>query len=178
MLLVCSCEVKGQKGFWNTPIVVLYVDLTLRWMRNCASVFQRNLSFIREAFPVVCRSAFNLSVVICPVIHRQSRLWRFLLFQDEGSHSARPYLEILEGKGPASTAIQIHYIGPLFSAATCFGCLHRPLSPLFVRRGLSSFWYCATNRKVAGSIPAGVIGISHWHKILPIALWPYGWLSL
>ena len=37
---------------------------------------------------------------------------------------------------------------------------------------------CATNRKVAGSIPTGVIGIFHWHKILPIALWPWGWLSL
>ena len=37
---------------------------------------------------------------------------------------------------------------------------------------------CATNRKVAGSIPAGVIGIFHWHKILSIALWPWGWLSL
>ena len=29
----------------------------------------------------------------------------------------------------------------------------------------------ATNRKVAGSIPVGVIGIFHCHKILPIALW-------
>jgi len=29
---------------------------------------------------------------------------------------------------------------------------------------------CATNRKVVGSIPAGVIGIFHWHKILPMAL--------
>ena len=38
--------------------------------------------------------------------------------------------------------------------------------------------YCATNRKVAGSISAGVIGIFHWHKILPIALWPWGRLSL
>ena len=37
---------------------------------------------------------------------------------------------------------------------------------------------CATNLKVAGSIPAGVIGIFHWHKILPIALWPWGRLSL
>jgi len=37
---------------------------------------------------------------------------------------------------------------------------------------------CATNQKVAGLIPAGVIGIFHWHKILPIALWPWGRLSL
>jgi len=38
--------------------------------------------------------------------------------------------------------------------------------------------HCATNRKVAGSIPAGVIGNFHWHKILPIALWPWGRHSL
>jgi len=31
---------------------------------------------------------------------------------------------------------------------------------------------CATNRNVAGLIPAGVIGIFHLHKILPIALLP------
>ena len=36
---------------------------------------------------------------------------------------------------------------------------------------------CATNGEVAGSIPAGVIGIFLWHKILPIALWPWGRLS-
>ena len=32
---------------------------------------------------------------------------------------------------------------------------------------------CATNQKVAGSIPAGVIGIFHRHKIPPIALWTW-----
>jgi len=37
---------------------------------------------------------------------------------------------------------------------------------------------CAANRKVAASIPGGVIGIFHWHKILPIALRPWGRLSL
>ena len=37
---------------------------------------------------------------------------------------------------------------------------------------------CATNRKVAVSIPAGAIGIFHWHKILPIAPWSWGRLSL
>ena len=36
----------------------------------------------------------------------------------------------------------------------------------------------ATNRNVAGSIPAGEIGIFHQHKIIPIALWPWGRLSL
>ena len=37
---------------------------------------------------------------------------------------------------------------------------------------------CATNRKVAGLFPARVIEIFHWHKILLIALWPWGRLSL
>jgi len=38
--------------------------------------------------------------------------------------------------------------------------------------------FCAINHKVAGSVPAGVIGIFHWHKILPITLWPWGRRSL
>jgi hypothetical protein len=33
--------------------------------------------------------------------------------------------------------------------------------PLMVAQWLR---YCATNRKVAGSIPGGVIGIFHWHN--------------
>jgi len=37
---------------------------------------------------------------------------------------------------------------------------------------------CATIRKVGGSIPAGVIGIFHLHKVIPIALWSWGRLSL
>ena len=37
---------------------------------------------------------------------------------------------------------------------------------------------CAANQKVAGSIPAGVIGIFIDIKILPSALWPWGRLNL
>ena len=37
---------------------------------------------------------------------------------------------------------------------------------------------CATNQKVAVSIPFSVTGIFHWHKILSIALWSWGRLSL
>jgi hypothetical protein len=38
--------------------------------------------------------------------------------------------------------------------------------------------YCATNQKVADSIRDCVIGNFHWYKILLIALWPWGRLSL
>jgi len=52
---------------------------------------------------------------------------------------------------------------------------------LFTRCGTAvAQWLrcCATNQTVAGSIPAGVIGIFHCHKMLPIALRPWGRLSL
>jgi len=65
---------------------------------------------------------------------------------------------------------------------TYFGCTKQPNvnRTLYSRKGPAvAQWLrcCATNRKVAGSIPAGVIRIFHRHKILPIALWPWGRLS-
>ena len=53
-----------------------------------------------------------------------------------------------------------------------------PNPSFFSTRCQDSRLYLFINRKVAGSIPAGVIGIFHWHEILPIALRPWGRLSL
>jgi len=57
----------------------------------------------------------------------------------------------------------------MFVRVFCYNYSH-------LRTWSASQWLkcCATNRKVAGSIPADVIWIFHWHKILPIALWPWG----
>ena len=49
-------------------------------------------------------------------------------------------------------------------------CLHllsvHPLLPMSTGTAVAQWArFCATNRKVAGSIPTGVIGIFHWHKI-------------
>ena len=41
-----------------------------------------------------------------------------------------------------------------------------------------SLSYWIRNRKVAGSNPSWCQWIFHWHKILPIAVWPWGRLSL
>jgi hypothetical protein len=38
------------------------------------------------------------------------------------------------------------------------------ISELQVYSGVAVAQYCATNRKVAGSIPDGVTGIFHWHN--------------
>ena len=70
----------------------------------------------------------------------------------------------------------------LYKAHTCFVRTSWPTSRRFkLLRTLTggtavAQWlrWCATNLKVAGSIPAGVIGTFHCHKILPIALWQPG----
>ena len=71
----------------------------------------------------------------------------------------------------------------------CYGTVLCKMGSPNPRNNVSATWYfrgtavaqwlrCyATNRKVAGSIPAGVIGIFYWN-ILRIALWPWGRLSL
>ena len=52
------------------------------------------------------------------------------------------------------------------------------ISPFRTDTGWRSWLrHCATSRKVAGSIPDGVIGIFLWHNPSD-ALWPWSWLSL
>ena len=67
----------------------------------------------------------------------------------------------------------LNFLEPSVPLQACNGTA----SPLpSIQEGTSvAHWLrcCAKNRKVAD-----VIGIFHWHKILPIALWPWGWLSL
>jgi len=71
--------------------------------------------------------------------------------------------------------------GPHCLNTICFKVLnagHYCLTVRYIKPTILNLFCCATNRKFAGSIPDGVLGIFHWHKILPIALWPWGWLSL
>jgi len=86
-------------------------------------------------------------------------------------------------------AILLHHFGLVrFSLFSYMGYCIRPSHPL---PPSENQWYmynwgtavvqwlrcCVTNRKVAGSISAGVIEIFHRHKILPIALWLWSRLS-
>jgi hypothetical protein len=62
-----------------------------------------------------------------------------------------------------STSYLLSFAGESCIALAAVNCLFNigDGGPLMVAQWLR---YCATNRKVAGSIPDGVIGIFHWHN--------------
>ena len=70
----------------------------------------------------------------------------------------------------------LNLLGPSGSAQACNG-IALPLHYVCICITVGEP-RCATNRKIAGSIPFDVIGFFNWHKILPIALRSWGRLSL
>ena len=70
-----------------------------------------------------------------------------------------------------------------FKVNECMKCLTLQIKAIgYYRKARNAVaqWLrcCATNRKFPVSIAADVIGIFYWHKFIPIALWPWGRLSL
>jgi len=74
-----------------------------------------------------------------------------------------------------SAHFAFHYINILIFVTKIWLEAHYDSSNLLLGTAVAQWLRCcATNRKGAGSI----LGIFNWHKIFPMALWPWGRLSL
>jgi hypothetical protein len=104
---------------------------------------------------------FSLSVYPCQLL----RLWIRLNFRALHSNEIRRKTtnENLANLAYTKTAPQKPGTNSKIALALLLECLSYRIQwgPLLVAQWLR---YCATNRKVAGSIPDGVIGIFHWYN--------------
>ena len=137
-----------------------------------------------EWLPVRCEMCVYFKAYVSKFMaHCSVFFFFFCNFCSETSRFQRGRITLKIGSAASSrdqANLNIFCVLPFFSAWGRTVELQRFVSHLYVLRifcmGTAvAQWLrcCATNRKVAGSIPSGVS-----HKILPVALWHWGRLRL
>jgi hypothetical protein len=143
VLFIYQWFTKSAKGNWNTKHCI---DHPLAY-KTCP-IMLRNSNFLSK-----------IVFTLIPFTH-----WRIIssiIIHSNFFHSINfillIYLTIFEVYFICIVNIRHYCISVLFS------CI---LTVLYNNGTAAAQWlrYCATNRKVAGSIPDGVIGIFHWHN--------------
>jgi hypothetical protein len=185
--------VKDISSVWSTDKEMLLARKTTDAHAQYFAVTDGSLLLILKAFAQYPRS-----------IHATRNAWRFQSMfssrtwrlSNQSASPIPPYTQHppaprqIRPFSPVGSYIiseMKSYESPNFSVHNRTGCtvdnfylcmIYLTTLPIYQTAVAQWLRCCATNRKVAGSILAGVIGIFHWHKILPIALWPWGRLSL
>ena len=151
------------------------------WRWSCACVGIDNWVILLRA-----RYKYNKGAQHVVTVHYHTslltasvELLRYLLGRAEQNHET-PSVSRCQTACPNGERYQYKseafLLEPTCSATSCYTNSHHLITqngPVILKQGnavAQRLRCCATNRKVAGSIPDGVIGIFHWHKILLIVL--------
>jgi hypothetical protein len=98
--------------------------------------------------------SLHLIILLCAPVF-PSALWKTACWLSGGYSQARAFPtaenRVLFRRGPCG--IKLHWDGDFLRVFR-----------FFFPAVAQWLWCCAINRKVAGSIPAGVFGIFHWHN--------------